>query len=110
MSNLTPNEMMGKAFKVIVLYGVTLIAYPVAFMFTTLFMSPSLGGPGQGPSPEVPFFLSHAAICLVNVLLYRNMFGKGKVIKSILLNVPVIAFCIILSKLDIPMFTVYYTL
>lgn len=54
--------------------------------------------------------MSNSAICLVNVLLYRNMFGKSKVIKSILLNVPVIAFCVILSKLDIPMFTIYYTL
>lgn len=110
MSNLMPNEMAGKVFKVIVLYGTTLIAYPVAFMITTVVMSPSLGGYGQGPSPEVPFFLSHSAICLMNVLLYRNIFGKGKVIKSILLNVPVIAFCILLSKLDIPIFTIYYTL
>lgn len=104
------NETIEKIIKVIVLYGGTLMAYPLTYLIITILMSPSLGGPGRGPSPEGPFLLSSFLVCLVNVLLYRNIFGKGKVIKPILLNVLVIALCMLLGKFDIWLFPAYYSL
>lgn len=110
MNHFTSNETMGKAFKVIVLYGTTLITHPILYLIIAILMSPSLGGPGRNPSPEGPFLLSSSILCLTDVLLYRNMFGKGKVIKSVLLYLLVIALCLILGKLDVWLFPTYYAL
>lgn len=104
------DEAARKVLKVIALYGTTLIAYPMSFFIISIMMGASLGGPGKGPSPEEPFLLSSSIVCLGNVLLYRNMFGKGKVIKSILLNIPVIVLCMILGKLNVFIFPIYNSL
>ena len=110
MNHFISNETTGKAFKVIVLYGVTLTVHPILFLIIMILISPSLGGPGKTPSPEGPFLLSSAIVCFINILLYRNMFGRGKVIKSILLSVLAIALCMILGKLDVWIFPAYYSL
>ena len=110
MNHFISNEATRKAFIVIVLYGATLIVHPILFLIIKIAMSPSLGGPGPGPSPEVPFLLGSAIVCLINILFYRSMFGKGKVIKSILLSASAIALCMILGKLNIWIFPAYYYL
>lgn len=110
MNHFISNEVVEKAFKVIALCGATVIVHPILFFIIKILMSPSLGGPGKGPSPEVPFLLSSFIVCIVNVLFYRSMFGKGKMIKSILLSVLAIAFCMILGKLDVWIFPAYYDL
>lgn len=110
MNHFMSDKTIEKIIKVIVLYGGTLMAYPLTYLIISILMSPSLGGPGREPSPEGPFLLSSSLVCLVNVLLYRNIFGKGKVIKSILLNVLVIALCMLLGKFDIWLFPAYYSL
>lgn len=110
MNHFKSNETMEKAFKVIVLYGTTLITHPILYLIIAILISPSLGGYGRSPSFAGPFLLSSSILCLTDVLLYRNMFGKGKVIKSVLLYLLVIALAIILGKLDIWLFSTYYFL
>lgn len=110
MNHFISNEAVERTFKVIALYGTTLIVHPILFFIIKILMSQSLGGPGKGVSPEVPFLLSSFIVCFVNVLFYRSMFGKGKVIKSILLSVLAIALCLILGKLGIWIFPAYYSL
>lgn len=110
MNHFISNEAIRKVFKVIVLYGATLAVHPILFLIIRILMSPSLGGPGKGASPEGPFLLSSAIVCLINILFYRSIFGRGKVIKSILLSVLVIALCMILGKLDVWIFPAYYSL
>lgn len=109
MNHFISNEATSKAFKVIALYGATLTFHPILFFIIRVLMSPSFAGPGKGASPEEPFLLSSAILCLINILFYRNMFGRGKVIKSILLSMLVIALCMILGKLDVGMFRAYYS-
>lgn len=105
--NKTFRERSEKVLKLIALYAVTLMAYPVAFWFVFMFMSPSIDGRGTEISAGGPFFLSSIAVCVVNVLLYRNIFGKGRMLKAILLNGLVIALCMMLGKMDLLLFTIY---
>lgn len=108
MNHFISNEAIRRVFKVIALYSATLIVHPILFLIIKIAMSSSLGGFGREPSPEGPFLVSSTIVCFVNVLFYRSMFGKGKVIKSILLSVLVIALCMILGKLNVWIFPAYY--